>query len=531
MAPKEHIGDAVTPTTLPALLAGRAEASPEDPFVRFGDESVSYGQMRARAEQAAASLATAGVGRGDRVAIMLPNCLEFLDIWFGAALLGAAFVPVNMGLKGDGLRYVIEHSEPRVIVADESVVPALSAALPDGGAPVLCFVRGAASPGWPSLTEFLAGSYAVPRLPAVSSADLASILYTSGTTGPPKGVLNCHNAYSTAAYEFMHRYVRVRDDDVLYTSLPLFHVNAQMLTTCGSLLSGRPMVLAPRFSASGFLDDLRRTGATVFNYIGAMLTMIAKQPARTDDAEHRVRLAVGGAAPEPLWPAFEKRFGLRILEIYGLTETATFCLGNPPDDIRVGKLGLPTSWAEVRVVRSDGTEAADGEPGEIVIRSKRPHILFRGYFKDSAATEAAMNDGWFRSGDRGRRDPDGYFVYLDRLKDSIRRRGENISSYEVEQVVNSHPAVAESAAIGVPSPLGEEDVMIVIVLKPGSGELDPAELVAFCGEHMAPFMVPRYVRYVDQLPKTATERVQKYVLREVGIEGSWDREAMPAART
>jgi crotonobetaine/carnitine-CoA ligase len=239
-----------------------------------------------------------------------------------------------------------------------------------------------------------------------------------------------------------------------------------------------------------------------------------------------VRLAVGGAAPEPLWPIFEKRFDLRILEIYGLTETATFCLGSPPDDVRVGKLGLPTSWSEVRVVRSDGREAAVGEPGEIVVRSKRPDVLFSGYFKNNAATQAAMTNGWFHSGDRGRRDPDGYFVYLDRLKDSIRRRGENISSYEVEQIVNSHPSVAETAAIGVASPLGEEDVMIVVVLKPGSGEPDPAELVAFCGERMAAFMVPRYVRYVDQLPKTATERVQKYVLREAGTNGSWDREAM-----
>ncbi|MEV7042742.1 ATP-dependent acyl-CoA ligase [Amycolatopsis sp. NPDC051061] len=521
-----YIGDALTLTTVPALLTARAEANPDDRFVGFGDESVSYGQMRARAEQAAASLATAGVGRGDRVAIMLPNCLEFLDIWFGAALLGAVFVPVNMGLKGDGLRYVVEHCEPQVIVVDESVVATLRAALPEGATPAFCFVRGTAFPGWASLSHFLAGSYAAPRLPAVSSDEPASVLYTSGTTGPPKGVLNCHNAYATAAYEFTQRCVRVRGDDVLYTSLPLFHVNAQMLTTCGSLVSGRPMVLAPRFSASGFLEDLRRTGATVFNYIGAMLTMIAKQPEQTADADNRVRLAVGGAAPEALWPAFEKRFGLRLLEIYGLTETATFCLGSPPDDIRVGKLGLPTSWSEVRVLRSDGTEAADGEPGEIVIRSKRPDVLFHGYFKNSAATQAAMTLGWFHSGDRGRRDPDGYFVYLDRLKDSIRRRGENISSYEVEQIVNAHPSVAECAAIGVPSPLGEEDVLIVAVPKPGADHLDPAQLVAFCGERMAPFMVPRYVRYVDQLPKTATERVQKYVLRGVGTAGSWDREAL-----
>ncbi len=520
----QYVGDPGDPTSLPAVLRARAELTPDEPFLTFEDRRRTYAQALAAAEQTAAALASLGVGRGDKVATFLPNCTEILDLWFGSSLLGAVFVPVNTGLKGDGLRYIVEHSEAAFVAADAPLLDTLHAALPTGSGPQHRFVRGeGASDGYGDLGELLTGNHATAELPEVKPEELASILYTSGTTGLPKGVMNCHNSYPTAGYEFTQRYVLAREDDVLYTSLPLFHINAQSLSTVGSLVSGRPVVIAPRFSASRFFDDLRAHDVTVFNYIGAMLTMLYKQPEREDDTEHRVRLTVGGAAPAEIWEAFEQRFGLSILEIYGLTETATFCLGSPPDDIRVGKLGRPVGWSEVRIERPDGDEAPDGEPGEIAIRSKRPHTLFLGYYKNDEATDNAMAGGWFHSGDRGRRDPDGYFVFIDRLKDSIRRRGENISSYEIERIVNSHPLVAESAAVGVPSDLGEEEVMIVVVAK---GEaLENGELVEFCRERMADFMVPRYVRLKTELPKTATQRVQKFKLREQGVEDAWDRAA------
>lgn len=510
------------PTTLPAVLRSRAELSPDALFVTFEGTQVTYGESFERARAAAAALASLGIGKGDKVALMLTNSLEFLDLWFGVSLLGAVLVPVNAGLKGEGLRYIVEHSEAKALAVDEDLVDTVEGAIPSGEGPGRRFVRGRARDGYEELGELLAGAYADPKEPALEPGDLASILYTSGTTGLPKGVMNCHNSYPTAALEFTQRYVRVRQDDVLYTSLPLFHVNAQSLTTCGSLVSGCPMVLAPRFSASRFFDDLRAHKATVFNYIGAMLTMLYKQPTREDDADNPVRLTVGGAAPAELWTDFERRFGLEILEIYGLTETATFCLGSPPDEIRMGKIGKPVGWSEVRIEREDGSEAADGESGEIVIRSKRPHTLFLGYYKNEEATEQAMRGGWFHSGDRGTRDADGYFSFKDRLKDSIRRRGENISSYELERIVNQHPNVAESAAFGVPSELGEDEVMVAVVLKPGAS-LEPEELVEFCAERMASFMVPRFIEFRDELPKTATQRVQKYQLRERGTAGAWDR--------
>jgi crotonobetaine/carnitine-CoA ligase len=514
------------PQSISTLLRERAEASADDLFVRFVDEDVSFSQMLERAEAAARALAAAGIGRGDRLALMLPNCLEFLELWFGASLLGAVLVPVNTALRGEGLRYPLEHAKPSLLVIDAPLADVVAEALGPSSPPIL--VRRESSTGeQDDLGSTLAGAHPEVSLWEAAPDELASILYTSGTTGPPKGVMNCHNAYVTAGREFAVETVRARADDVLYTSLPLFHINAQSLTTMGSLISGRPMVLSPRFSASRFFDEIRENGATVFNYIGAMLTMLWKQPERDTDAANPVRLAVGGAAPAELWPSFEQRFGCTILEIYGLTESACFCLSSPPEKIRVGRVGTPVSWSEVRIEGPDGDEAEPGTAGEICIRSKLPEVMFQGYFANPTATEEAWRGGWFHSGDRGEVDADGYVAFVDRLKDSIRRRGENISSYEVERAVNSHPAVAESAAVAVPSELGEDEVMIVVVPVPGE-ELEPADLIEFCGTRVASFMVPRFVRIVPELPKTGTERVRKFVLREQGADGAWDREA-PAA--
>ncbi|HEY2052886.1 MAG TPA: ATP-dependent acyl-CoA ligase [Solirubrobacterales bacterium] len=517
-----YVAEPGTPSTVSALLEARAAATPDAPFVTFDGTTLTYAEIVARADRTAAGLAERGVVPGTKVAVLLPNSLEILETWFACSLIGAVLVPVNTGLLGDGLRYILEHSEAELLVVDHSLLETLERAYPIADGLSRRFVRGD-SGGAPSSYEPYAALTAAgdhgPRA-TLAPDTLASILYTSGTTGLPKGVMNCHNSYVTAALEFTRNYVRMREDDVLYTSLPLFHVNAQSLTTLGSIVSGRPMVLAPRFSASRFFDDLAAHGATVFNYIGAMLTMLYKQPERAGDADNKVRLTVGGAAPAELWRDFERRFGLEVLEIYGLTETATFCCGSPPDAIRPGRIGKPVSWAEVKVVDENDAELPPDEPGEIVVRPKRDNILFQGYYKRDDATAEAMQGGWFHTGDRGSRDADGYLAFIDRLKDSIRRRGENISSYEVERVVNAHPDVAESAAYGVPSDLGEDEVMVTVIAAEG---FDPGALVAFCEERMARFMVPRYVRVAPELPKTATQRVQKFELRKLGIEGAWDR--------
>lgn len=512
--------------TVADVLRARAELSPDALFVHFDGTDVTYAGMVDRAERAAGALAGLGLQPGDRVATVLPNSLELLDVWMGAAVGGFVLVPVNTGLKGEGLRYILEHSESKVVVVDGPLADTLAAAVPADAGPRVRLVRGVEGPeGLTAADVLAAGSPAGAS--AGDPAGLATILYTSGTTGLPKGVMNGHRPYLTAGIEFTQKFLRLGTDDVLYTTLPLFHVNAQMLSVMGSLVSGRPLILSPRFSASRFFDEIREHRATVFNYIGAMLTMLYKQPPRPDDAENTLRIAVGGAAPKELWRDFEARYGLDILEIYGLTETACFCLGSPPDAIKPGKLGKAVSWAEVEVQDDDGKPAPDGEPGEIVVRPRQEDTLFRGYLKNEEATAKAMRDGWFLTGDRGRRDEDGYLVFLDRMKDVIRRRGENISSYEVERAVNLHDDVAESAAVGVPSDLGEEDVMIVIVPRDGA-RIDPAQIRAHCAEQLAKFMVPRYVLVRDALPKTATQRVQKFELRKAGHSDAWDAEATTA---
>jgi crotonobetaine/carnitine-CoA ligase len=523
------VGELGVPTTIPAILRDRAELSPDARFLTLGEEVRTFAENLEAAEAAAAALAALGVGRGSKVATLLPNCTEILDLWYGSALLGAVFVPINVGLRGDGLAYVVEHSEADFIALDGALVEVLDAAVPVGRGPTHRYVRGEGPlpEGYGSLAELIAGGHPAPTFADVAPGDLASILYTSGTTGPPKGVMNCHNALTVPSQEWTRNLVRIREDDVLFTTLPLFHANAQTSTTMGALVSGRPAVVAPRFSASGFFDELRAHGGTVFNCIGAMVTILFKQPEREDDADNPARLAVTSATPAEIWQRFEQRFGLRLCEMYGLTESSTFCLFTPPDEVEVGKIGKPTRWSEVRIGREDGETAPDGEPGEILIRSKQPITMFLGYYKNDEATAKANEGGWFHSGDRGVRDPDGNFEFIDRLKDCIRRRGENVSSFEVERIVNDFDSVAESAAVGVPSELGEDDIMIVVVAREGG--VDPAALVEHCRGLMADFMLPRYVRVVEALPKTATQRVEKYQLRAQGVADAWDREAAERA--
>jgi len=523
--PLAYIGSLGDPATVTQLLLDRTDLTPDAVFIWSGDTSVTFADALDRAARLAAGLTQLGLRRGDPVVVMLPNSLEFLDTWFALSLLGAVLVPLNTALVGDGLSYITAHCEARVAVVDANLVPVFDAAAPASLRQQI--VVGGSVPGWTPFEQVQQSSARVVPL-AVTPGELASILYTSGTTGLPKGVLNCHNSYAMAAQEYTRRVVEMRSDDVLMTSLPLFHVNAQMLSVVGAIVSGRPLVLLGRFSASRFLEEARERGATVFNYIGAMLTIIAKQPVKLADGENPLRLAVGGAAPAELWTAFEKRFGLTILEIYGLTETATFCLESRPAAVRTGKLGLATSWSEVQVHRVAGAQADRGEAGEIVVRSKLDNVLFKGYLKDAETTATAHHDGWFHTGDRGVQDDDGYFRFIDRTKDSIRRRGENISSYEIERAVNMMPGIGESAAVGVPSELGEEDVMVVVVR---TGDVREEDICEWCQARMAAFMIPRYIRFVDSLPKTATQRVQKYLLRNDGISMAWDREANQVKET
>jgi crotonobetaine/carnitine-CoA ligase len=283
------------------------------------------------------------------------------------------------------------------------------------------------------------------------------------------------------------------------------------------------VALGERFSASRFWNDIRFHQATIFNSLGSMIPILCKQPEKENDIDNPVRITACAATPKQFWEPFEKRFGVHIVEGYGLTETTGFCISNPIDANRPPSIGKSFSFVESKVVDEDDKEVPHGEAGELVVRPLKDYVMMEGYYKNTDKTEEAMRGGWFHTGDRAYSDEDGYFYFLDRMKQSIRRRGENISSWEIEKVVNNHPNVLESAAVGVPSELGEEDVKLYVIAQSGES-ITPKEILDWCQERMAYFMVPRYVQFVETFPKTATERVQKFKLKQEGVANAWDRE-------
>ncbi len=512
---------------IPDFLRARVDASADNPFLYFNDQVVTFGEIDVRSTRAAGFLESLGVRKRDKVCLMLSNRPAFLELWFGLAKLGAVMVPLNTSLIGEGFAYIVNHSDASVFVLESAFAPVFKRAereLKGIRAKVFVGDKERMPEGFVSYDEAVS---AFPpertRRAVLQPSDLMSIIYTSGTTGLPKGAMISHFNYPNAGKIWADIVVRANSEDIFFTTLPLFHANAQMFTTMGSLSSGRPFVLRERFSASKFFPEIRQYGATVFNYIGAMLTILMKQPPQPDDADNPARLTFGGAAPKEIWRDFEKRFGVTIMEGFGLTETGGLCLANPYERVKVGSIGKSLPFCDVKIVDGSDVEIPSGRSGEIVVRSKVPNGIFLGYYKDPQRTEESMRNGWFHTGDRGYADEEGYFYFLDRMKDCIRRRGENISSFEIEKTINSHPKVLESAAIGVPSELGEEDVKVFVVPREGD-PIGPDEIITWCNDRMAHFMVPRYIEFIAGFPKTATERTQKYELRKLPPGNCWDQE-------
>jgi crotonobetaine/carnitine-CoA ligase len=348
-----------------------------------------------------------------------------------------------------------------------------------------------------------------------------AILYTSGTTGPSKGVCCPHAQFywwgvNTAAV------LRIGPDDVLYTCLPLFHTNA-LNTFVQALVTGTRFVLGSRFSASQFWQRHIEAEATVTYLLGAMIAILASKEPTPEDRAHRVRVTLAPATSAELQATFRERFGIEVVEGHGMTET-NVVLGPRDGEQRPGTMGRVMPGFRARVVDEDDAEVPEGEPGELVMRADEPFAFATGYWRMPEQTVAAWRNLWFHSGDRVIREPDGYFRFVDRMKDAIRRRGENVSAWEVEQVLLGHLDVAAAAVIPVPSELGEDDVMACVTPRDGAG-LSPDDLIAHCVPRLAPFAVPRYVEIMESLPLTENGKVQKFVLRERGVTaGTWDRE-------
>ncbi len=454
-----------------ARLAERAQTHGDRVFLRFADGDRTYAQVDADATQMAHALA------GERVvATLLGNCYEAAVLPFAAARAGAIYAPINPAFRGPGLDHVLQ-----VTGADLLVVP-----------------------------ESLQSLYSGNTTPIGSGHedDLAMLLFTSGTTGRSKGCMLSHR-YGPRQAQLLIEHYELRDDDVLYCPFPLFHLDALVLTVLAALELGTTAAIGARFSASGFWDEIRAFGATVFDFMGATLTILHKRPPRPDDADNPVRLAWG--VPVPEWAGeFEARFGLRLVELYGSTDVGVPIYQPLHEPRVVGSCGRAIDAYEVELI-----------DGEIAVRGREPGLISDGYYGMPEAT--SWRDGWFMTGDLATRDAAGNFFFAGRRKEAIRRRGENISAFEVEEVVLLHPGVLEVAAYGVPSELSEEEVMVAVVPRPGQA-VDPADLVAHCERQMARHMVPRYVDVLDALPRTATEKVEKYRLVERGVTPTtWDR--------
>lgn len=514
---------------LATLLRQKAEKNERRTAVRFASEAISYRELYERSQRVASGLARSGIGRGDRVAGLLFNVPEFLYTWFGLADLGAVFVPLNTGLKGEILRYELADASVKGLVIDPrlwSVYEPLRLGLkvahewvldsPPSGEGIPPRAR-----GFSDLFDSTP-SQEIRRAPAPS--DPAAILYTSGTTGPPKGAIIPHEKYLRTPREIGLR-SRLTPESVLFSALPLFHCNAQEMTMLTSIEYDLTAAFDERFHATTYWESAATYQATHVSLLISMINVLFKQPERPTDRTHRVRTALTAGTTRAVWPEFERRFGLEIIELYGMTECGCTTLMNPPSAIRVGSIGTPLGFVEAKVVDDQGRPVADGVRGELLVRPTAPHTMFLGYANKPEQTEEAWAGGWFHTGDYVTRDVDGYYYFVDRKKDVIRRRGENLAPYDVETVLNRHPAVFESVVVGVPSPLGEEDVKAFVHLKPGAS-VEPKELFEFCSANLPFFMVPQFIEFLDEIPKTANQKAQRYVLRGRRGGQEYDRDAL-----
>jgi crotonobetaine/carnitine-CoA ligase len=509
--------------TVPKMLARQAERYGQRRLITISDRALTYAETCDGAAGYGAALAAAGVKAGDRVAVMCGNRVELLFTILGCAWLGAIAVPINTASRGAQLQHILRNCGARLLVIECELTTVLASLDPGYFAlEALWSVGEGATAELRRLKPmpFPTPLAAIPPHPS-EPGDTFAILYTSGTTGLSKGVCCPHAQYFWWAV-YTGGILDVGEQDVLMTTLPMFHTNA-LNSFFQALLNGAQLVVEPRFSASGFVRGLARHRATVTYVLGAMVPMLLAQAPSSADRAHNVRIALAPAMPAHSHKAFAERFGFGLLDGYGSTETNCI-MGAPVNEQRPGTMGklLPGFFA--RVVDSNDNEVPDGEAGELVLRADEPFAFATGYFDMAEKTVEAWRNLWFHTGDRVVREGDGYYRFVDRMKDAIRRRGENISSYEVEQVLVSHPAIENAAVFPVRSELAEDEVMAAVVLR-GGASLAPAALLDFCQPRMPYFAVPRYLEFVDALPVTESGKVTKYRLRERGVTAAtWDRE-------
>jgi crotonobetaine/carnitine-CoA ligase len=512
------------PSTVDYQLRAAADDSGDRRALLFGDDTWSFAELDRLAARVANAIVGMGVSPGEHVALFMGNRPEYLFAWTGVTRVGRPAVAVNAALKGDGLTYVLSHSDAVAIIVEDVLLEELRLVLPSlPNLRLVVVVGNAVSHEYERWNDFIAAD---PKVPAatVAPGDLMTIMYSSGTTGLPKGVILPQSR--CVGTSIVLEAAGVTSDDVGFACLPFFHGGAALISFWGSHALRIPLAFTRRFSASRHWSEIRRYDATFFSALGSVIPILMKQEPQETDAVNPCRIVISAGCPVDLWRPFERRFGVSLFEWYATIEGGITLAG---PDAPIGSIGKPVAGSEARVVRDDGTRADPGEIGELVFRPDSGPATVA-YYKNDEASAAKTHDGWLHTGDRVYQDDRDYLWYVDRGAHFIRRSGDNISSVEVEQVVNAHPDVLESAAYGLPSPLGEEDVAVAVVRRPGAA-LTPEALIEFCESRMARFQVPRYIRFLEALPKTATEKNQNLSLRADGVAaGTFDRLAASPVR-
>jgi len=503
------------------FLEGKVDEHPDRvALVTTSGLEITYAGFDRRVNQAANALLARGVERGHRVSLMLPNCPEYLFMWFGLAKIGAAHVAINTRLTGDPLRYQIEKADPYAVVVHADLLAAYKDACGFSALPALVLSENGTDD---FAAEVASAPVTRPEGPRPGPTDPIVIMYTSGTTGFPKGVVNPHNAYVRAGTD-LARLMGLEPADRMYVFMPLFHGNPQMMGVMPILAAGGSIALSSWFSASGFWEEVRAMQASIFTHIGSPLPILMKQPPRDDDTDNPIRLILGGA-PKDVARAFGERFQCTVLEGWGMIEVGCNTTITPAGGIVPGTNGLPRECFDVRIFDEHDRELPAGRVGEIVVRPLEPYVMFRGYYLDPDRTLDAMRNLWWHTGDLGRKDTDGNLFFLGRADDAIKHKGENISPAEIETVLDSHPAVQEAAIVGIPDPIAGQEIAAFVVPLRGSG-VSERELFNWCSEHLPNFMVPRFFRILDEFPRTGSHKIQKARLREMNLDGALDRTAI-----
>ena len=501
--------------TLNGVLASRAARDPARPFIRFRDRHWSWGEFLTAADAAARVLAARGIGPGDRVGVMARNCDGHVLMLTALARLGAIMVPVNPEFGVEEAKYVLHHAEVSAVAATTDTLEVARKAAAGLKTPAWFMMLDATADGVPLLADLLQ-SPPQAALPAAVDADATClIVYTSGTTGFPKGAMHSQRSFVTGGEAFVQR-VYLQDDDRVMIVLPMFHINAMFYSVAGTLAAGACMIIVPKFSASTFWQTAVETGATEVNIIEAIGSILRARPREEFRPEHKISKVYGVRASMDAAFRDEFRIAHRIGG-YGMTEIPGVTCNPFEGPQKLGSMGPigrhpdpARPWAQCRVVDDEGRDVSDGEAGELWVKTP---IIMQGYFRDPEQTKNAFHDSWFKTGDLVKRDSDGYFYFISRKRDIIRRRGENIAAAELDRVVGEHPAVAEAGTIAVPSELGEDDIFVVCALKP-SATVTAQEIADWCRARLAPQKVPRFVAFIDELPHTPTHKIAKAQLRE-----------------